>query len=53
MNFIEPPEDVLEILDIIQGGTYEEKIKMLAIEKGVKKFGKSDICIYRGYHQRG
>ncbi|MGB9683212.1 MAG: hypothetical protein ACPL1I_09560 [bacterium] len=33
MNIIGLSEDVLEILDIIQGGTYEEKIKILAIEK--------------------
>jgi len=33
MSIIELPEDVLEILDIVQGRTYEEKIRILAVEK--------------------
>ena len=33
MSIVELPEDVLEILDMVQGETYEEKIRILAVEK--------------------
>jgi len=33
MSIVKLPEDIKELLDIIQGESYEEKIKVLAIEK--------------------
>jgi len=33
VSIVELPEDVLEILDMVQGETYEEKIRILAVEK--------------------